>query len=436
MDISSEILIIIVLISINGVLAMSEAALIASRKAKLQQLVNEGDKSAAVALELLKKPNTFLSTIQIGITLIGVLSGAVGGATIAESLALLMANVPYIGAYSESIAFGLVVIIITILSIWLGELVPKRLGINSPERIAKIVAGPMNLISSLFSPLIKMMSSATELVLNLFRIKHTEEPPITEEELQVLIDQGTQAGVFEESEQDMVEGIFSLGDRRVYSLMTPRTEIVWLDVTDSTEDILDKIANSPYSRFPIRQDSLETIIGIVKSRDLLVTTLSKKDINLKDLARPAYFIPETMLASRALEVLKKNNTEMLLVVDEFGGLQGLLTINDILEEIVGQIEDTEPQATQRQDGSWLLDGMLEVDEFKDIFDLGDLPHEDEYETLSGFVMTSLGRVPQATDHFEWSNLRFEVIDMDGRRVDKVLVTTKTKPAAEPGGSQP
>ncbi|HAX68314.1 MAG TPA: hypothetical protein DCY14_01780, partial [Anaerolineae bacterium] len=204
MDISSEILIIIVLISINGVLAMSEAALIASRKAKLQQLVNEGDKSAAVALELLKKPNTFLSTIQIGITLIGVLSGAVGGATIAESLALLMANVPYIGAYSESIAFGLVVIIITILSIWLGELVPKRLGINSPERIAKIVAGPMNLISSLFSPLIKMMSSATELVLNLFRIKHTEEPPITEEELQVLIDQGTQAGVFEESEQDMV----------------------------------------------------------------------------------------------------------------------------------------------------------------------------------------------------------------------------------------
>lgn len=436
MDISSEILIIIVLISINGVLAMSEAALIASRKAKLQQLVNEGDKSAAVALELLKKPNTFLSTIQIGITLIGVLSGAVGGATIAESLALLMANVPYIGAYSESIAFGLVVIIITILSIWLGELVPKRLGINSPERIAKIVAGPMNLISSLFSPLIKMMSSATELVLNLFRIKHTEEPPITEEELQVLIDQGTQAGVFEESEQDMVEGIFSLGDRRVYSLMTPRTEIVWLDVTDSTEDILDKIANSPYSRFPIRQDSLETIIGIVKSRDLLVTTLSKKDINLKDLARPAYFIPETMLASRALEVLKKNNTEMLLVVDEFGGLQGLLTINDILEEIVGQIEDTEPQATQRQDGSWLLDGMLEVDEFKDIFDLGDLPHEDEYETLSGFVMTSLGRVPQATDHFEWSNLRFEVIDMDGRRVDKVLVTTKTNPAAEPGSSQP
>jgi len=201
-------------------------------------------------------------------------------------------------------------------------------------------------------------------------------------------------------------------------------------VNDSMEEILEKISSSPYSRFPIREDSLETIVGIVKSRDLLVTTLSKKEINLKELAKPAYFIPETMLASRALEVLKKNNTEMLLVVDEFGGVQGLMTINDILEEIVGDMEGEEPQATQRQDGSWLLDGMLEVDEFKEIFDLNELPHEDEYETLSGFVMTSLGRLPQTADHFEWSNLRFEVMDMDGRRVDKVLVTSKPKPGAD------
>lgn len=436
MSISSEILTILVLILINGVLAMSEAAMLATRKAKLQQLSNEGDKAAHAALELLKNPNVFLSTIQIVITLIGVFAGAVGGASIATALSQQLVRIEAIAEFAETIAFGVVVITITILTIWMGELVPKRLGLHSPERITKLVAGPMAILSMLFSPLVKLMSWATELALAIFGVKPSTEPPITEEELQVLIDQGTQAGVFEESEQDMVEGIFSLGDRRVYSLMTPRTEIVWLDVTDSTEEILEKIANSPYSRFPIRQDSLETIIGIVKSRDLLVTTLSKKDINLKDLARPAYFIPETMLASRALEVLKKNNIEMLLVVDEFGGLQGLLTINDILEEIVGQIEDTEPQATQRQDGSWLLDGMLEVDEFRDIFDLGDLPHEDEYETLSGFVMTSLGRVPQATDHFEWSNLRFEVIDMDGRRVDKVLVTTKTKPAVEPGGSQP
>lgn len=427
MSISSEILVIFLLIIINGVLAMSEAALLASRKAKLQQLANEGDKTAASTLELLKNPNIFLSTIQIGITLIGVLAGAVGGATIAEALAVSFHNLPYIGLYSDTIGIGIVVIVITVLTIWLGELVPKRLGINSPERIAKIVVGPMIFISTLFSPLVKLMSWATELVLTMFGVKPTNEPMITEEELQVLIDQGTQAGIFEEAEQDMVEGIFSLGDTRVYSVMTPRTEIVWLDVNDSMEEILEKIGSSPYSRFPIRQDSLETILGIVKSRDLLVTTLSKKDINLKELAKPAYFIPETMLASRALEVLKKNNTEMLLVVDEFGGVQGLLTINDILEEIVGVMEGDEPQATQRQDGSWLLDGMLEVDEFKEIFDLNELPHEDEYETLSGFVMTSLGRLPQTADHFEWSNLRFEVMDMDGRRVDKVLVTSKPKP---------
>jgi putative hemolysin len=414
------------LIVINGLLAMSEAALVASRKARLQQQAVEGNKASALAVKLIEDPNIFLSAVQIGITLIGVLSGAVGGATISKALAVLLLNVPYIGPYSETISLALVVLVITILTIWLGELVPKRLGINSPERIAQIVAGPMLFISRVFSPLIKMMSGATNFVLKIFGVNPSVEPPITEEELQLLIDQGTQAGVFEEAEQDMVEGIFSLGDTRVYSVMTPRTEVVWLDVSDSTEEILEKMSGSPYSRFPLRQDSLETILGIVKSRDLLVSILSQKQINLKELAKPAYFIPETMLASRALEVLKKNNAEMLLVVDEFGGVQGLLTINDILEEIVGVMEGDEPQATQRQDGSWLLDGMLEVDEFKEIFNLNELPHETEYETLSGFIMTSLGRLPQTADHFEWNNLRFEVVDMDGRRVDKVLVTAKQK----------
>jgi putative hemolysin len=257
-------------------------------------------------------------------------------------------------------------------------------------------------------------------------VKENLEPPVTEEELHLLIDQGTQAGVFQEAEQDMVEGIFSLGDSRVYSLMTPRTELVWLDIADSIEEIREKIAECPYSRFPVRQDSLETIVGIVKSRDLLVESLSGKDIDLKTLLKPAFFIPETMFASRALELFKEKNTELLLVVDEFGGLQGLLTINDILEEIVGAMEFEEPQVTQRQDGSWLLDGMLEVDEFKELFEFAALPHEDEYETLSGFMMTSLGRVPQPSDNFEWSGFRFEVMDMDGRRVDKVLVTTLPK----------
>lgn len=423
----NEIVVIAILILVNGVLAMSEAALVASRKARLQNRVNEGDRASLSALKLLEKPNVFLSTIQIGITLIGVLAGALGGATIADQLAVTLARIPAIAEYSESIALGTVVLVITILSLWLGELVPKRLGLHSPEQVARVVAGPMLLISKIFSPLISLMSWATDLILSLFGIHHSEDVPITEEELQVLMDQGTQAGVFEESEQDMVEGIFSLGESRVYSLMTPRTEIVWLDINDSMEEIQQKIANCPYSRFPVRQDTLETIVGIVKSRDLLVTSLSGQQIKLKDLLKPAFYIPETMFASRALELFKEKNTEILLVIDEFGGVQGLLTINDVLEEIVGQLEFEEPQATQRQDGSWLLDGMLEVDKFKDLFNFGVLPHEDEYETLSGFIMTSLGRMPQATDHFEWDSYRFEVMDMDGRRVDKVLVTTLPKP---------
>ena len=428
MSIGNELLMIFILILVNAVLAMSEAALVASRKARLQQQAGEGNKSSALAIKLIEDPNIFLSTIQIGITLIGVLAGAVGGATIAESLAVVLHNIPYISEYSTSIALGIVVLSITVLTIWLGELVPKRLGLNSPEKIAQVVAGPMLFLSVVFSPFIKLMSGATNFVLRIMGVNPSTDPPITEEELQVLIDQGTQAGVFEESEQDMVEGVFSLGDQRVYSLMTPRTEIVWLDINDTLEEIRQKVAECSYSRFPVRQDTLESIVGIVKSRDLLVASLFGNEIKLKEFVKPAFYIPETMFASRALEILKEKNTELLLVVDEFGGVQGLLTINDILEEIVGEMEGAEPQATQRQDGSWLLDGMLEIDEFKEIFDLTSLPHENEYETLSGFVMTSLGRVPQSADHFEWHGLRFEVMDMDGRRVDKVLVTTMSKPA--------
>lgn len=419
----NEIAFIFLLTLLNGLLSMSEAAMVASRKARLQQLANEGDKASRTVLDLLEDPNVFLSTVQIGITLVGVLAGAVGGATLSEALAVSLASIPLLAPYSESLAIVIVVVSITAVTIWLGELVPKRLALHSPERIARAVAGPMLIVSRLFSPLVKLLGVATNLVLRLLGAKPSSEPLITEEELQVLIDQGTQAGIFEESEQDMVEGVFSLGERRVYSLMTPRTEIVWLDIEDTIEEIRFKISENEYSRFPVRQDTLDVILGIAKARDMLVASLSEGPIRLKQLLKPAFYIPETMSAARALEIFKEKGTEMLLVIDEFGGLQGLLTVHDIIEEIVGEIELEEPQATQRQDGSWLLDGMLEVDEFKEIFSLPTLPHEDEYETLSGFVMLSLGRVPQTADLFEWHDLRFEVIDMDGHRVDKVLVTT-------------
>ena len=418
---------IAILLLLNGVLAMAETALLSVRKARLQNQSNKGNKRAGIVLKLTENPNQFLSVIQIGITSIDLLIGALTGATLGVWINGALDKFPPLQPYSQVIGLIISILPITYLSLVLGELVPKRLAMRDPETVSGVISAPMLFFSKVFSPIVRLLSFSTEAILRLLGVTPSKEPPITEEELQVLIDQGTQAGVFEEAEQDMVEGIFSLGDSRVYSLMTPRTELVWLDIADSIDEIRQKIADCQYSRFPVRQDSLETIVGIVKSRDLLVESLSGKEIDLKTLLKPAFFIPETMFASRALELFKEKNTELLLVVDEFGGLQGLLTINDILEEIVGAMEFEEPQATQRQDGSWLLDGMLEVDEFKELFKFTALPHEDEYETLSGFVMTSLGRVPQATDNFDWNGFRFEVMDMDGRRVDKVLVTTLPKP---------
>lgn len=419
----TEILIVLFLLLLNGLFVMSEMAIVSSRKLRLQQLSNEGNKRAGRALDLAQDPAAFLSTVQIGITLIGILLGAVAGTALSAPLARWLQLWPATRGYADSIAFWVVVVIITTLTLLVGELVPKRLALHDPERIASVIAGPMVLLSRLFKPLVWLMGKGTAFALRLLGIKPSEEPPVTEEEIQLLIDQGKEAGVIEEAEQDMVEGVFSLSDSRVYSLMTPRTEITWLDIKDGPDEIRTKISESPYSRFPVCQDSLDTILGIVKARDLLTPPgLSSADFRLKDKLRPAFYVPETMFASRALEVFKEKNAELMLVIDEFGSLQGLLTLNDIIEEIVGDIE-VEPQATQRQDGSWLLDGLLPVDDFKEIFKVDKMPHDTEYESLSGFVMMSLGRVPQAADHFEWNGLRFEVMDMDGRRVDKVLVTT-------------
>jgi putative hemolysin len=422
-EFGTELIIIAVLIALNNVLAMTEAALFAVRKARLQQRINEGDKKAETALKLTEDPNQFLSVIQIGITLIDVLTGAVAGATLAEFLATWLRTIPALARYAETIGLVVVVLVITYFSIILGELVPKRLAIQNPESIASFFAPPMLVLSKILSPVVRFLSFSTEVVLHIIGVRPSNDPPVTEEEIQVLLDQGNQAGIFEEAELDMVAGVFRLNDRRVSSLMTPRTEIIWLDMRDAAEEILRKLADGPYSRFPVCQGSLDNVLGIVKARDLLTRSLAGEKINLKECLQPAIFIPETSFASRALEVFKQNNKKLILVIDEFGGVTGLVTINDVLEEIVGDIQSSEPQVTQRQDGSWLLDGMLDVDEFKGLFKLGTLQNEDDYETLGGFVMTSLGQIPDSGDQFEWEGLRFEVVDMDGRRVDKILVTT-------------
>lgn len=420
-DVGIDLLIIALLLFLNGILAMSETALLSVRKARLQHRVNEGDPRAQTALQLIEHPNRFLSTIQIGITLINVLFGAIGGAAVATFLGGLISKVSVLEPYSEAISLFFVVIVITYFSIVFGELVPKRIAIQNAERVASVVAGPMLLISKIVSPFVHVLSGSTDLLLRLLGVKQSTEPLVTEEELLVQLAQGTQAGVFEESEQDMVEGVFSLSDQRVNALMTPRNEIIWLDVNDTAAEIRRKVEESPFSRFPVGDDSLDNLVGIVKAKDLLLADL-KNGKQLKEIARPPLYVPETAFGSRALEILKEAKREMVLVVDEFGVVQGLLTLADILEEIVGAFEG-EPQATQRQDGSWLLDGMLQNDEFKEIFNLRRLPDEEEYETLGGFVMLHMGRIPQAADLFEWNSLRFEVMDMDGKRVDKILVST-------------
>ena len=351
MNIGLETLIIFVLIILNGVFVLSEIAVLSSRKARLQQRINEGDKGAADALKLAENPNIFLSTTQVGITLIGVLTGAVGGATIADALSVQFDQIPLLQPYAHSLALGCVVVVITFFSLLFGELVPKRLAVHSPEDIASAIAGPMNLVSLIFSPLVRLFSGITDLIISLLGVKPNDEPPVTEEELQVLLDQGTQAGVFEESEQDMVEGVFRLNNRRVGSLMTPRNEIAWLDVNDTPDEIRLQIEENPYSRFPVCEDSLDNVIGVIEARDLLLESLHGEPLQLKRNLQAPVYIPETALASKSLDLFKFGTAEMMLVVDEFGSTQGLLTIYDILEEIVGDI-DNEPQATQRQDGSW------------------------------------------------------------------------------------
>ncbi|MGQ9832972.1 MAG: hemolysin family protein [Candidatus Villigracilaceae bacterium] len=417
----NEILLIFILILFNGLISMSEAAMLSARKVRLQQLVNNGDKRARLALKLTEEPNTFLSTVQIGITVTDVLIGAISGALAARLSRDRIANIPALAPFSTTIGITIGVIVTSYFSIVFGELVPKRLALTNPERLSTLVAGPMAFFSKLLSPFIWFLSKSTDLLLRLLGIEHTDELLITEEELLVQLDQGTQAGVFEETEQDMVEGVFSLSDQRVNALMTPRNEIVWLDVHDTAEEIRRKIAESPYSRFPVGEDSLDRPLGVVKAKDVLLARI-RSGKELTKLIRPPIYIPETAFGSRALEMFRETRRDLMLVVDEFGVVQGLLTLADILEEIVGEF-GSEPQATQRQDGSWLLDGMLPNDDFKELFSLHHLPAEEEYETLGGFVMTHLGRIPKPADRFEWGGLRFEVMDMDGTRVDKVLVTT-------------
>ncbi len=422
-----EFLIIILLIVGNGIFSLSEIAVVSSRKSRLQQLAEEGSSGATAALDLLNVPNRLFSTIQIGITLVGTLAGAFGGATIAESLAVRLEEIPLLAPNSELISIGAVVLLITYLTLILGELVPKRLALTSPEKIASKVSPYLSTLSAIASPIVSILSFSTDLVMKVLRVKPSPEPSVTEEEIRVLIDQGTSAGVIEEVEQDIVERVFRLGDRRVEALMTPRSEVVWLDVDDTPEAIREKISIHPYSLFPVCRGSLDEVLGVVQAKDLLSCTMKEGHIDLKDSLLPPLLVPASTKAFKVLERFKETGIHLALILDEYGAVQGVVTLTDLLEALVGDIphidELSEPQVIRRDDGSYLIDGMLPVDELKELLEIERLPEEESglYQTVGGFVMMHLEKVPLSGDNFVWQGLRFEVVDMDDNRVDKLLV---------------
>ncbi len=425
-----EILIIILLIIANGIFSMSEMAVISARRALLKQKADDGDTGARAALELTKEPTKFLSTIQIGITLVAILAGAFGGATIAEELALFLKNFAFLAQYSDAISIVLVVLGITYLTLVLGELVPKRIALSNPERISSILAAPMHAFSRVASPVISLLSTSTDLVLRMLKVKPYVEPTVTEEEIKILIEQGTTAGVIAEEEQDIVERVFRLGDRKVDDIMTPRAEIVWMDIDDPPEEIQRKISSGPFSLFPISKRKLDNVLGIVQAKDLLPCSIKDGKVDLKSSLLPPLFIPESMRALKVLERFKQTGIHLALVLDEYGSVQGIVTLTDLLEAMVGDIphikELAEPMIVKRENDSWLVDGALSVEEFKEAFHIDGMPGEELYQTMGGFVMMHLERVPTTGDRFEWGGFRFEVVDMDDHRVDKILVTPLRK----------
>ncbi len=425
--IAVEVIIILALVMANGIFSMAELALLSSRKMRLQQRAEDGDEKAKRALALAQEPKRFLSTVQVGITLVGILSGAVGGATLAETLGTLLARWEWIAPYSEGIAVFIVVLIITYLSLVLGELVPKQLALANPEDLASKLAGPMSFLSRATAPLVKLLSSSTDGILRLMGFKGSTEPPVTAEEIKGLMEQGERVGVFDEAETDMVEGVFRLSDRLVGAVMTPRTEIDWLDTEDPLEKNLEVVIRSQHDLFPVAEGNLDNVLGVVTSKDFVSYFGRADEMDLASLARPAVFVPESTSVLKLVDLLQNTSDRLLLVIDEFGGLLGMVTLFDVLKSIVtgsGAGQFTSTMAVKREDGSWLVDGLMPVDQFKDLLDLDDLPEEDRigYQTVAGFMLSQLGAIPGPGKHFDWSGLRMEVLDMDGLRIDKVLVT--------------
>lgn len=430
---------LVFLILLNGVFAMSEMALTASRKARLQVMVEAGEPGAQTAIDLHDKPTQWLSTVQIGITSIGILNGIVGEAAFAGPLAQwLTQTLPMFSAQAASwSATGLVVVIITFLTIIFGELVPKRVGQLFPETIARLVATPMNWLSTATRPFVALLSVSTEAMLRLLGIRGDLSRSVTEEEIAASLEEGLDAGVIEEQEHQMVRNVFRLDERQIGSMMIPRGEITWLDAEAPLAETLALMAEHQRTRYPVCRGDLSDVVGVLAAQALLPALARGETPAILDLVTPPVFVPETLTGMELLEQFRSSDTELVFVVDEYGEVQGVITVRDVLEAITGEFTvpaDDDAWAVTRADGSWLFDGLIPVPELKDRLDLKELPEEDRgrYNTLAGMIMLLLGRLPSTTDRVEWEGWRFEVVDMDGKRVDKVLAM----PTTETPGDRP
>lgn len=431
-----EIVLVVLLILANGVFAMAEIAVVSSRASRLRALADAGDARAGAALALARDPNRFLSTVQIGITLVGVFAGAYGGATLAEPLAGRMAGLPVIGRWSGGIALTIVVVAITYLSLVVGELVPKRIALGAPERIASVVAGPMTMLARIGTPLVWLLTVSTDALLTLLRVRRSTEAPTSDEEVQALVSEGAAAGVFEPGESDIVENLFWFGDSRVADLMTPRPDLVWIDVDATAEAIRTTIAATGFSRYVIARGSFDDVVGFARTKDLLLGALDGADGVPNDAIRPALYIPESTPSLTLLERFRATGDHAALVVDEYGGIDGLVTVTDVLEALVGDLPTRdrakELLCVRRTDGTLLLEGAAGLDDLEEAVRevLEDahgrgapafvLPRDGGYRTLGGFVAARLRRLPNVGDAVVQGSWRLEVVDMDGRRVDKVL----------------
>ena len=420
-----EILIILFLILLNGVFSMSEIALISARKNRLETAAKKGNKNAKIALDLSNSPNEFLSTVQIGITLIGILTGIYSGDKITTDVKAFIAQFQALHAYSDSIAVGIVVVTLTFFSLILGELLPKRIGLNYPEAIAKAVAMPMKIVSTITMPFIWLLTTSTDFLLKMLQIKPTADGKVTEEEIKAIIKEGTEVGEVQEIEQDIVERVFHIGDRKVNSLMTHRSSMVYLSTEDTLQEIKAKVLDELHSVYPVCEENLDEVIGVVYLKDLFAN-FEKGAFELKSIAKDPIYIIEHTSAYKALENFKKSKVHYAFVTDEYGVFQGIITLNDILEALVGDasdFDDDEYKLIANEDGSWLVDGQYSLHDFLTYFDMDELTTDYEVTTVSGFIITELGAIPKQGDRLIWNKLEFEARKMDGVKIEKVVITT-------------